>query len=105
MDEQQKKALTEIASSYNEDLQLEKLYRDNMIRNLVACIIWISITIGEVWLPEVFNFPRWIVTGYGTGLIALCVLSFWTIRARYKQKVKAILYARQACLQIRDNFA
>jgi multisubunit Na+/H+ antiporter MnhG subunit len=98
-----KKVLTEILKSYNEDLELEKLHKNNMIRNFGACIIWIGLTALSLWFPEQISFHRILVTAYAVILITITVTSCLILHQRYKMKVKSILYCRQACLEIRDN--
>jgi hypothetical protein len=103
MDEDKKKALTEVIASYNEDLTMEKLHRSNMMRCLGACIVWTVISVIKSWFPEILPIEPILITIWGALVVSLCVMAFLSIRLRYKYEVKKILNLRQVALTIRDE--
>lgn len=103
MTDDERKLLTEIAKSYNEDLQFETVHRQVMLYNLATVIVWITLTIVDVWgLVKFHEDPIW-VTIMGAMLIITSLSSCIGVHLKYKSQAKKILHARTSCLQIRDN--
>jgi hypothetical protein len=102
----QKKVLTEIAKSYNDDLAREQIYRNNRTQCLVGCGIWVISSIVSVWWPkllESFTSSPMFITWYGVMLLAIIGLNIYSVHLHYKAKAKHLLEQRTLALQIRDQ--
>jgi cbb3-type cytochrome oxidase subunit 3 len=101
--EPDKKVLMEIAHSYNTDMAVEKRHRNSMTTNLLWCAVWIAVAMAKIMWPTWFKDSEFMMIWFGCILIVLCILSTITIHYRYKTKMKHIMYARQACLILKDQ--
>lgn len=103
MTNDERNILTEIAKSYNEDLQFETVHRQVMIYTLVANIVWVTGAIADEWgLVKIHEDQLW-VTATAAMLIILNVTSCLCVHMKYKAQARRILHARNSCLQIRDS--
>jgi membrane protein YdbS with pleckstrin-like domain len=93
----------EIAKSYNDDVALENLHRENLFRHIIACIIWIVASILGVW--GVIDFgkdPIW-VTVVGVMIILILLTTLYCIHKKHQRNVRQLLHARQAALLWKDG--
>jgi hypothetical protein len=102
-DPEYKSFFAKIAKSYTEDVELENLHRDNLIRHTVACIFWIIASILEVWdIVDFGNDPVW-VTIVGVMIIVLLCLQLYSVHIKHKRRVRELLQHRQTALQWKDG--
>jgi uncharacterized protein YacL len=93
----------EIAKSYNDDLAMENMHKENLVRNIIACIIWIVVSILGVWgIIDCSKDPVW-VTIVGVLFIAVLSITLASVHMKHKRQVKHLLHARHAALMWKDG--
>lgn len=98
-----KKFFASIAKDYTDDVALENMHRDNMLRNFGAGMAWVALTIANVWGFIDIGKDRVWVTIMGSVLILVWLVTCYCVYMKHKRRVRELLHYRQVALNWKDG--